>query len=148
MPVQYLHHIGITVSDVDVAVRFWSALLEVEPLWRRRLDGSYLARITGYPGVHVEAALLPLPGGGNLEILEYQTSDRSVNPEATKNPGNVHVCFQTDDVAAMFARAVELGARPVSEGPVEVTVGPNAGAVICYLRATDGVTVEFFQPRL
>ncbi|MDA3040659.1 MAG: VOC family protein [Actinomycetota bacterium] len=141
-----IHHVGVTVNDVEVAVRFWSALLGVEPLWRRRLDGPYLGRVTGYPGIHIEAAMLPLPGGGHMEILEYQISDRSTNPEATANPGNVHLCFHSDDVAAMFARAVELGARPVSEGPVEVTVGPNAGAVACYLRAPDGVTIEFFQP--
>ena len=89
---------------------FWTEVLDVEPLWVRLLDGTYLGDITGYDGIHLEAAMLPLPGGGRLEIVQYLLDDRAVNSDATANVGNVHICLQTDDIDEQFRRAVAAGA--------------------------------------
>jgi len=140
------HHVGITVADRDRSVAFWTCVLGVEPLWLQILDGPYLGAITGYQGVHLKAAMLPLPGGGRLEILEYLLEDRVVNSDATANVGNVHICLQSDDIDVCVSRAVAAGARIVGSGPAAVTVGPNAGARVCYLRDPDGITLEFIQP--
>ncbi|CAN5841898.1 VOC family protein [soil metagenome] len=139
------HHVGITVADRDRSIRFWSTVLDVEPLWVQTLDGPYLGSIVGHPGIHLRAAMLPLPGGGRLEILEYLLDDRITNSVETANIGNVHICIETLDIDAVWARAVGAGASPVSPGPVDVTVGPNAGAKACYLRDLDGITLELIQ---
>lgn len=143
-----LHHLGVTVADVGRSAAFWSAFLGVEPRWRRVLDGEYLGGITGYRGIHLDAAVIDLPGGDGavLEILEYLIPDKHPNPPDTANPGNVHICLAVDDIGAMRERALACGAVPVSPGPVEVTVGPNAGARACYLRDPDGITLELLQP--
>lgn len=141
-----LHHVGITVADVDRSLAFWEAFLGVAARWHRVLDGPYLQGVTGYPGVTIDAALIDLPGGGLLEILDYRVDDKVPNPDATANPGNVHICLQVDDIEAMFTRAVDAGARPVSPGPTSITRGPNTGAKACYLRDPDGITIEMFQP--
>ncbi len=141
-----VHHIGISVADVKRSARFWSSLVGREPDWQRRLDGAYLSSVTGYPGVELDAAIIELPGGTLLEILEYCNVDKRENDDATANPGNVHVCLAVDDIDVAYAQAVAAGARPVSPGPVEVDEGPNAGVRVCYLRDPDGITVELFQP--
>jgi hypothetical protein len=88
-----------------------------------------------------------LPGGAILELLEYQLEGRVQNVEATANPGNVHICLAVADAASAWARAVALGARPVTpEGPVDVSAGPNKGARAAYLRIHDGITLEMIQP--
>lgn len=140
------HHVGITVADRDRSVAFWSCVLGTEPLWVQLLDGPYLGGITGYKGIRLEAAVLPLPGGGRLEILEYLLDERTVNSDATANVGNVHICLQADDIEECIARAVGAGARLVGTGPVRVTSGPNTGARVCYLRDPDGITLELLQP--
>ena len=140
------HHVGISVADRDRSVAFWCTVLEVEPLWVRLLDGDYLGAITGYAGIHIRAAMLPLPGAGRLEILEYLLDDRPVNSQATANVGNVHICLQVDDIDAVADRAIAAGARAVSAGPVPVTTGPNVGAVVRYLRDPDGITLELLRP--
>lgn len=122
---------------------FWSCVLGFEPFWVQLLDGPYLGGITGYDGIHIKAAMLPMPGGGRLEILEYILDDRTVNSDATANVGNVHICLQADDIEACVTRAVAAGARRVGSGPLQITVGPNVGARVCYLRDPDGVTLEF-----
>jgi glyoxylase I family protein len=142
-----VHHVGMSVADLDAALAFWEPLLGVEARWRSVLDRPYLGRHVGYPGVSIDAAFLDLPGGLILELLEYRVAAKEANPDATANPGNVHLCLRVDDARGWWKRAVELGARPVvGEGPVDVDAGPNRGARAAYLRIHDGITLELFQP--
>jgi glyoxylase I family protein len=142
-----VHHIGMTVGDLDEALLFWESLLGVTARWRTILDKPYLGRHVGYPGVGIDAAFVDLPGGGVLELLDYQVEGREQAPEATANPGNVHLCLTVNDIDQVWQRAVVLGARPVvPEGPVDIDAGPNKGARAAYLRIHDGITLELLQP--
>jgi catechol 2,3-dioxygenase-like lactoylglutathione lyase family enzyme len=142
-----VHHVGMSVADLDDALAFWQRFLGTEPRWRTVLDRPYLGRHVGYPDVQIAAAFVDLPGGGVLELLDYDVSDRTPNPAATANPGNVHLCLAVDDARAAWDRAVAAGARPlVPQGPVVVDGGPNAGAQAAYLRIHDDITLELFQP--
>lgn len=141
------HHIGMSVASLDAALAFWEGFLDKKARWRTTLDKPYLGRHVGYPGVSIDAAFLDLPGGGVIELLDYKVAAKQPTPDATANPGNVHLCLAVSDCGAAWRRAVDCGARPiVSEGPVEVTHGPNKGARAAYLRIHDGITLEFLQP--
>lgn len=140
-----LHHIGMSVDSLAGAIGFWEAFLGHGPRWQQRLVRPYLSKVVGYPGIEIEAAFFDLPGGIVIELLEYQTA-RNANADATANPGNVHVCVRTADAASSWQRAVAAGARPLSEGPVDIDGGPNIGARAAYLRIHDGITLELFQP--
>jgi catechol 2,3-dioxygenase-like lactoylglutathione lyase family enzyme len=143
-----VHHIGMSVASLETALTFWEAFLGHKARWVTVLDRPYLSRVVGYPGASIRAAFVDLPGGGVIELLDYnQVADRRPNAEATANPGNVHLCLEVADARAAWARAVEAGARPVSpEGPVAIDGGPNIGAQAAYLRIHDGITLELFQP--
>jgi catechol 2,3-dioxygenase-like lactoylglutathione lyase family enzyme len=146
-PVRGVHHVGVSVADLDTALEFWRRFLGLEPRWRTVLDRPYLGRHVGYPGVRIDAAFLDLPGGVVLELLDYEVDEKAPNSDATANPGNVHLCLLVDDAPAAWARAVAAGARPVvPEGPIEVDGGPNRGARASYLRIHDGVSLELFEP--
>jgi catechol 2,3-dioxygenase-like lactoylglutathione lyase family enzyme len=141
-----VHHIGATVADIDRSLAFWEPFLGVRARWRTVLDKPYLARHVGYPGVRIDASFLDLPGGVVLELLHYLDRDDAPHDEATARPGNVHLCLLVEDIDQQWARAVALGARPVSDAPVDVTDGPNAGARVAYLRDPDGITIELYRP--
>ncbi len=142
-----VHHIGISVASLDRALEFWEPFLGVERLWRMMLDRPYLGRHVGYPGVKIDAAFVPLPGGVILELLEYQVEDKVRNPEATANPGNMHICLQVTNAQSAWERAVALGAKPVvPSGPIDIDGGPNKGGRAAYLRIHDGATLEMIQP--
>jgi catechol 2,3-dioxygenase-like lactoylglutathione lyase family enzyme len=141
-----VHHVGMSVASIDDALTFWESFLGVPARWRTTLDQPYLGKIVGIPGVSINAAFVDLPGGVILELLDYQL-DKRANPEATANPGNIHLCLGVEDAGAAWRHAVDCGARPVrSEGPVEIDHGPNVGARVAYLRIHDGITLELFQP--
>jgi catechol 2,3-dioxygenase-like lactoylglutathione lyase family enzyme len=142
-----VHHIGMSVGNLDAALAFWQAFLGIPPRWRRMLDRPYLAAHLGIPGVTIDAAFIDLPGGAVLELLDYQTPGKQTNSDATQNPGNVHLCLTVDDADQAWRHAVACGARPVRrDGPVAIDGGPNLGARASYLRIHDGITLEFFQP--
>ena len=144
--IEGVHHIGMSVASLEAALRFWEAFTGMPARWVRVLDRPYLSHVVGYPAVAIKAAFVDLPGGGVIELLEYQVADKAANPEATANPGNVHLCLKVTDARAQWERAVAAGARPISpEGPVDVDGGPNIGAKAAYLRVHDGITVELFQ---
>jgi catechol 2,3-dioxygenase-like lactoylglutathione lyase family enzyme len=142
-----IHHIGVSVADLDAALAFWEQFLGVPARWRTILDRPYLGEVVGMRGVSIEAAFIDLPGGAILELLDYQTPGKVANSDATPNPGNVHFCLAVEDAPLAWRRAVACGAKPVSpSGPIEIDGGPNIGARGAYLRVHDGVTLELFQP--
>lgn len=82
-----------------------------------------------------------------LELLDYRVAERERLPDASANPGNVHLCLRVTDARAAWERAVALGARPLrAAGPVTVDGGPNRGAQAAYLRIHDGISLELFEP--
>jgi catechol 2,3-dioxygenase-like lactoylglutathione lyase family enzyme len=142
-----LHHVGMSVADLDEALAFWQRFLGVEPRWRTVLDRPYLSRHLGYEDLTIDAAFLDLSGDVVLELLDYRVEGKTQNDDATANPGNVHLCLEVDDAGAAWERAVAAGAIPVvPAGPVDVDAGPNRGARASYLRIHDGISLELFQP--
>ena len=144
-PVEGIHHIGMTVASLEVALKFWEGFLGKPARWTV-LDRPYLSRVVGYPKIAIKAAFVDLPGGGVIELLDYQAVERSANSDATANPGNVHLCLKVADALAAWQHAVRCGARAISpDGPVVIDGGPNIGAQAAYLQIHDGVTLELFQ---
>lgn len=140
-----VHHVGVTVADMDRAVTFWTSLVGAPSRDRRVLKGPQLGTMVGYPGIHIESCWVDLPGGVALELLRYLNRDDSPYDPGTAHPGNVHVCLHVADMDAAHAHAVACGATPVSERPIDVAAGPRAGTRLAYLRDPDGVTIELMQ---
>jgi catechol 2,3-dioxygenase-like lactoylglutathione lyase family enzyme len=140
-----LVHVGMTVSDLRASVQFWKDFLGIEPLWTRVFDDEYLAGVTGYPGVSLDAAILELPDGTMLELLEYRDVQGSQIDMGTANPGNVHIAIRVDDIDSAWDRIVAAGGTPRSPTPTLVTSGPNTGARAGYVRDLDGISLELFQ---
>ncbi|MGH9125264.1 MAG: VOC family protein [Acidimicrobiales bacterium] len=141
-----VHHVGVTVVDLDRSIGFWERLLGTASRNRRVLDGPQVGAMVGYPGIRIDSCWLDLPGGVALELLQYLDRDDEPNPAGTAHPGNVHVCLQVHDMTSAHAHAVACGATAVSAAPIEVAAGPRAGTRLAYIRDPDGVTIELVQP--
>ncbi len=145
-PLGPVHHVGISVQDLDRSVRFWEGLIGVRSRDRSTLDGPLLGRLVGYPDVRIERCWIDLPDGLALELLHYLDRDEEPYPSGTAHPGNVHVCLKVADMDHAHDHAVSCGAVPVA-APILVPAGPSAGTRIAYLKDPDGVTIELVQPR-
>jgi catechol 2,3-dioxygenase-like lactoylglutathione lyase family enzyme len=141
-----LFHVGITVSELERSVRFYTLGLGFEEVARQTSDAPYL-ELTGYPGVEIAAALVRLQGDGlTLELQEYRRVQAGP-PRApgTAPVGSSHVSLSVDALETALERAERLGGRRVTDA-VAVDRGINRGARAVYLRDPDGYTIELFQP--
>jgi catechol 2,3-dioxygenase-like lactoylglutathione lyase family enzyme len=66
-----VHHVGVTVADLERSAAFWEALLGVAARDHRTLEGPGVSTMVGYPDVRIRRCWVDLPGGvALLELLQ------------------------------------------------------------------------------
>ncbi len=141
-----LHHVGITVADLDASIRFYHDVLGLpfanEPTpW---FEGEELARGVGVPAAALRQVSL-LAGDTTLELLEYRSPPSETDrPLRSNNVGASHVAFLVDDIhatkAALEAKGIEF------YGPVNVVdEGVLAGWRWVYFQDPDGYPLELVE---
>jgi len=141
-----LHHVGITVKDLDASLRFYHDVLGLqfsnEPSpW---FDAPELGPAVGVPGAALRQVSLLL-GDTTLELLEYK-SPPSETPEPLKsnNVGASHVAFLVEDIDAKKAELEAKGISFYSDVNV-VDEGVLAGWRWVYFEDPDGYPLELVQ---
>lgn len=151
MTTNSIWHVGITVSDIDRSIDFYTECFDMKLRHRQTQSNEYSRALVGYPDAHFEIAQLDFteadapPSGHVLELVYY---DRPKDEELeTRNaqPGAMHIAFHTNDIFESITKLVALGATLTSE-PQAITAGINTGGYAVYLRDPDNVPLELVQP--
>jgi catechol 2,3-dioxygenase-like lactoylglutathione lyase family enzyme len=138
-------HTGITVSDIERSLAFWRDVLGFELSHRAHQTGELAAEITGVPGAEILLAVLKAPGH-KIELLEYRApANRKRLQPRPCDVGSVHVALTVDDLDAVMETIAASGWKSAAQ-PQTLTVGPNAGKRVIYVRDPDGTTIELMQP--
>jgi catechol 2,3-dioxygenase-like lactoylglutathione lyase family enzyme len=142
-----LHHVGVSVSDLDDAIDFFALILGSRPVTLEELEGAaFLDTLVGYGDTHVRVAMFEMGSRKLLlELIEYQRPPSVRLDMETYNVGNTHVCLEVDDIGHEFARLRAAGLEFRSDAPVVEPAGPFRGMKWVYLRSPDGLTVELCQ---
>lgn len=143
-----LHHVGLTVSDIEQSIHFYQDVLGMTLIGRRpRVTADYISKQTGYDGVEMSVASFRASpdSAQSLEVVQYLTEAGPPSDQATNRPGNSHLCFLVDDFQTCHEQLVSQGVRFKSE-PVTITAGPNKGGIVAYFFDPDGHALELFQP--
>jgi catechol 2,3-dioxygenase-like lactoylglutathione lyase family enzyme len=141
-----LHHIGITVKDLDESIRFYHDVLGLqfssEPSpW---FDGEGLGTAVGVPGAALRQVSLLL-GDTMLELLEYKSPpSETAGPLGSNSLGASHVAFLVDDIEAKKAELGSKGIEFYSEVNV-VDEGVLAGWRWVYFEDPDGYPLELVE---
>jgi catechol 2,3-dioxygenase-like lactoylglutathione lyase family enzyme len=141
-----LHHVGITVKDLDASVRFYHDILGLgfwsEPSpW---FDGPGLGPAVGVPGAALRQVSLRL-GDTSLELLEYRSPPSETDgPLPSHNLGASHVAFVVDDIEAKKAELEAQGIEFFSDVNV-VDEGVLAGWRWVYFADPDGYPLELVE---
>ena len=69
-------HGGITVKDMEASLAFYRDGLGLAIKLDRILDGPYLNVVLGMSQKQIRGVYFDIPGGGYLELLEYQDIER------------------------------------------------------------------------
>jgi catechol 2,3-dioxygenase-like lactoylglutathione lyase family enzyme len=146
VPIHGLHHIGMTVPDMDEATRFFETMFGAVTVLRVDgvdVDDEFMKRRLGVPaGRRIEQQRVIVCGaGGNIELFEYSGEGGASLIKRNSEVGACHLAFQVDDAHAAAARLRAEGVD-VLEGPTLIDSGPMKGLTWVYLRSPWGQFLE------
>ena len=128
-----IHHLGVAVEDLDVALSTYE-----------RLFGAELEERATMPDQGVEAASVRI-GSGRVELLEPLGADTPVGRFlAKRGPGMHHVAYEVADVAEALDGLAQAGADLIDERPREGLFGLEVAFV--HPDSVHGVLSEVVSP--
>jgi catechol 2,3-dioxygenase-like lactoylglutathione lyase family enzyme len=140
--------VGITVANLDRAVRFYTEVLSFVEVGATIHDGQALGTLTDLMTASARVAGLRL-GEELLELTEYAgPSGRAVPPDSRSNDGWFqHVAVVVSDMGRAYDRLVAHGASAISVAPQRLPDwNPAAGGIEAYyFRDPDGHPLELIQ---
>lgn len=140
-------HGGITVSDMDRSLAFYAGILGLELVWRGELPAPVIGRIVGVSeATGFEVAFLRIPGSETqVELVEYRGIEKHSGAGSPAEHGTGHFCVFVRNIEELYDDLVAQGVRFRSDGPVEMTIGPNRGGKSLYSLDPDGYVFEFHE---
>jgi catechol 2,3-dioxygenase-like lactoylglutathione lyase family enzyme len=141
-----IHHVGITVADLDRAIDFYHGVLGLEfanepsPVF----DDPALGPAVGVPGANLRQVSL-VCGESIVELLEYTQPPSPVDRPLPQNTlGAQHLAFFVDDAEATKRELEGNGVEFLSDVNV-VDEGVLAGWRWVYFRDPFGIVLELVE---
>src|SRR5579875_1475394 len=113
-----VHHVGLTVSDLDRSFAFYERLLGRVRDFTTESEGPVLSKAVGVPNAQLRFGFITM-GSLHLELLEYRNPRRTQYELSNADPGAAHVCFEVSDLKEAMTTLAEEGIRFYSE-PLEI----------------------------
>jgi lactoylglutathione lyase len=127
-------HVGLSVADLEAAEQFYTSAFGFE----RQL----VFELSPHP---IRGMMMTHPSGCRFELFEHAESAPGVKAagpiEAHATHGYNHFALSAPDIDAVFAAALEAGARPV----IEPRPSPEPGVRFAFLADPEGNLVELVE---
>ncbi|MBY0374000.1 MAG: VOC family protein [Bryobacteraceae bacterium] len=140
--------IGMTVSDLDRSIDFYTRVLDFTKVSEEELAGESIERRVGIFGVRLRRARLTL-GDESIELTEYLAPrGRPIPPDGrSQDRWFQHIAVIVSDMDRAYARLREHRVRHSSPGPQRLPDwNPNAGGIQAfYFQDPDGHPLEILS---
>ncbi len=141
-----MHHIGITVPDIEEGIAFFKKIFGAIEVFRTGPfdvdDGFMKGKLGAAPHSRIkDLAFLRCGNGTSVELFEYSGEDKKAAQKRSSEVGGSHICFEVEDVVASAERLKSLGVEML-DGPNLVDAGPLEGFHWVYFRAPWGQILE------
>ena len=140
--------VGMTVSDLDRAVAFYTRVLPFEKLSETELEGSELEALEGVFGAHVRVARLGL-GQETLELTEYLAPRGHPVPADSRSNDRwfQHLALIVSDMDRAYALLRAHHVEHASSAPQRLPDwNPKAGGIRAfYFKDPDGHPLEVLE---
>jgi catechol 2,3-dioxygenase-like lactoylglutathione lyase family enzyme len=146
--VQAVDAVGMTVSDMDRSVAFFSDVLTFEKTSDVELAGDEYERLQGVFGLRMRVVRMRL-GGEQIELTQYLAPRGRRVPEDSRSNDRwfQHVAIIVSDMDAAYGRLREHHVEHASPEPQRLPDwNPNAGGIKAfYFKDPDGHALEILQ---
>lgn len=139
-----IRHIGITVSDIDDSIAFYSKAVPYKVHKRYTVKASaFPTELVANRKGMVDIALIELPTGF-LQLMDFDPARGALpNVRPVIGPGYTHICFQSSSKAPAIKRFIDAGLVIISRfGRADgVDIG-GYGVRYAYGTDPDGIMIE------
>jgi catechol 2,3-dioxygenase-like lactoylglutathione lyase family enzyme len=140
--------VGLTVSDMERSVAFYTRVLDFERVSDVQVAGDGIERLTGVAGARVRILRLRL-GSETLELSEFVAPRGRPAPAGSRSDDRwfQHVAIVVRDMDAAYRRLRAAGVERVSPGPQRLPDwNPDAGGIEAfYFADPDGHPLELIR---
>jgi catechol 2,3-dioxygenase-like lactoylglutathione lyase family enzyme len=140
--------VGMTVSDLDRSVEFYTRVLHFQKEWEKEWSGAEVEHLKGLFGVRVRVARLRL-GSEEIELSEYLAPQGKPLPQDSRSNDLwfQHVAIVVSDMEEAYRWLREHRAQHVSSGPETLPAwNAQAGGIQAfYFRDPDGHVLEIIH---
>ncbi|KOX19534.1 hypothetical protein ADL06_29230 [Streptomyces sp. NRRL F-6491] len=142
-------HVGISVSDLDTSIAFYTALTSREPVAEGTMSSVPFGRSQGLPTADLRYATINIDGLG-IDLVEFRDPVGERTDGRANRPGSMHLCFEVDDFDAVHERMREAGYDFLGDAYTflagEVTPDAALGTRVAYFNDPDGTNLEIIRP--
>jgi catechol 2,3-dioxygenase-like lactoylglutathione lyase family enzyme len=142
-PIGDMHHVGITVRDLEESLQWYERMFGVEREFIAHGSGPDLAKAVGVPDVKLSFAFLRF-GSCVVELLQYDNEREDSYRRSSADVGSTHVCIDVPDLQASYEELLAKGVEFLAP-PLPIDDGPLAGCSFAYFKDPNGVTLEVSQ---
>ena len=135
---RHVDHVGMTVPNLDEAIRFFEDALGGLLLW---CVGPFHETATGVPINSVQIAMLRLGPSLNIELLEFDADQQQRKMPSKIDMRAGHIAFFVDDILAAAESLRKHGAE-LLQGPLEGAGEEKKGEKIWYFKTPWGAFME------
>jgi lactoylglutathione lyase len=143
--IKALEHFSFTVSNIQETIDFFQDMFGLSATPIIEVATKQVRTIIGMPDASLRISNVLIPGGPNLELIEY------VHPKGTKvnsetcNPGAAHIALVVDDIQKLFI-TLSLNGVIFVNPPVWAPGNEGSGRWgVCYLKGPDDITIELIE---
>ena len=130
--IKKVDHVAVVVKSLDEAVELYSNLFGLKP-----------AKVETVPDQGVKAALFPIAGGGEIELLEPIDPQSGVAKFLERQGEGIHhICLEVDNVDQELTRLAEGGTQLIDKQGRKGLAG-KIGFI--HPKSTRGVLIELAQ---
>ncbi|MFH0179181.1 VOC family protein [Streptomyces cacaoi] len=143
-------HVGISVSDLDASIAFYTALTGRAPAAQGTMSSVSFGETQGLPVAGLRYATINLDGLG-IDLIQFQNPVGERTNGMANRPGSMHLCFKVDDFDAVHTRMKEAGYGFLGDDYTftagEVTPEAAVGTKVAYFNDPDGTNLEIIEPK-
>jgi catechol 2,3-dioxygenase-like lactoylglutathione lyase family enzyme len=147
-PVSRVDSVGITVSDMDRALAFYTGVLPFEVAFEVEVQGDAYEHLFGVFGMRARIVRLRL-GSEEIELIDYLAPEGRPVPVDSRSNDEwfQHIAIIVSDMDAAYARLRQHNVQHASTGPQTLPDwNPNAGGIEAfYFKDPDGHNLEILE---
>ena len=141
------YHTGFTVSDIHRSIEWYTKVLGLQVMRQPSENASdWIGAVVGYPKTHLILAMVGVPGGHTIELIQYLEPKGFMGPNRNDrcDVGAAHCGMLVDDVRAWYRRLKAEGVWVAGEPALRDLPYPW-GRYAFYFQDPDGNYLEMVE---